>query len=450
MLKVKSALRRIINYIDLIENKLFKNNNSEIRDRLIILEVIVFIGLTLSYILVVAKKYNYMGFDYLFQIDKFLFGMFLTILFMILGYIIKNDFFFAVYHIILMYYFFGTTIYFQYNTVTIDIVISQCILLIILFFFSCININIKIPSYNIEKNPIMAKILLGIAIIGLLPFIYHYIKYINLKNLLLIDVYESRYLFRKINVRYLGYLVSPLARIIAPILVIYSLEYKKKLMLAISISIIVYIYLCGAVKSIFIGLFAVILFYRYRYKNKPIFFALLIMFLTYIGIVLYLLFNNVTLIDAFVRRVFFIPPKLDEIYYTVFKNGHLYWAHSPFGKLFIDYKLDRHLSIFIGEVILGTKGLNANVGVITEGYVSAGFIGVLLHSIIIGSIFVYIKSLNIHPKYFGSIFLYIFYLNTSFLSILLLTHGLGFLILFLTLFLANPKKTSNKLIYIDK
>lgn len=88
------------------------------------------------------------------------------------------------------------------------------------------------------------------------------------------------------------------------------------------------------------------------------------------------------------------------------------------------------IQMFVGNNLLGRSGLNANVGLITEGYVSLGWLGVFIHSIAISFIFLFFNSLRIDPKYFGIFIVYVYYMNTAFFGTLLLTHGLFFLIIF--------------------
>ena len=136
-----------------------------------------------------------------------------------------------------------------------------------------------------------------------------------------------------------------------------------------------------------------------------------------------------------------MPPYFDNVYHQYFDGNYTYWGHSPFGMHLhnIDYMNGKGVSMFIGEDILRFEGLNANIGIITEGFLSFGYIGVVLHSIVFLLGFAYLKNLNLSPRYFGIIFAYQFYLNSSLLSTLLVTHGLLFLLVIFTLFLRDSK-----------
>ena len=125
---------------------------------------------------------------------------------------------------------------------------------------------------------------------------------------------------------------------------------------------ILYLYLCGALKSVFIGLLALLFFYKGDYITKVIRFSKAISFLTIFGLLLTTIYNNVFLLDIFIRRVFFIPPYLNNIYVDYFRDNYTFLSHSPLGLGIVDYKYDRNLSMYVGEVVLGKPGLNANVG----------------------------------------------------------------------------------------
>ena len=126
---------------------------------------------------------------------------------------------------------------------------------------------------------------------------------------------------------------------------------------------------------------------------------------------------------------------IDNYFYELFDDAPLYWSHNPIGALFHEYPLERAPNMHVGEVVMGREGVSANVGLITEGFFSLNFFGVFLHSLFMGLLFVVLKQMKIRPVFFGLIFVYIYYLNTSFLTVLLLTHGLLFFLIFAYFFL---------------
>ena len=117
------------------------------------------------------------------------------------------------------------------------------------------------------------------------------------------------------------------------------------------------------------------------------------------------------------------------------ENPFTFWSHNRLGSLFTDYVLDKKLSFFVGETLIGSEGLNANIGIIIEGYASFGYLGVFLHTLLIGLTLSFFQSLRINNNHFGIFVVLVYLINTSFITSLYASHGLLFLILFSYFFL---------------
>src|SRR5699024_11815473 len=111
-----------------------------------------------------------------------------------------------------------------------------------------------------------------ISALMFLSFLILYFRDINLENLLLVDIYETRSKFSDIDTGLTGYLKAPLARIILPVLIIWKIERKQFIMVAIYSLMVIYIFLTGAIKSILLGLVALFIFYKGSYINKTLLF----------------------------------------------------------------------------------------------------------------------------------------------------------------------------------
>lgn len=408
--------------------------------------LLIFTLLNISYVFDVSPKFydTYLPFLLEFNLTKFISIIVLTLLITIIGGIINSNFIRLIWFTVLIMQYYSSAVLYTYcPNISFGIVLQNIILLFFIFLGDFINP--KIPTINISLSN-NYKYFLILAVLLFSPFIYYYWQYISIENLLFdkLKIYETRALFRQINVPLLGYLSSPLSRVIFPILMVYAIKSKKYYLFIISAVAITYLFLCSATKSVLIGgILAVFFYYGNEWKDKFKLFSILIISLLLISFTASYFFHFKDITDAFVRRVFFVPPYLDNVYHQYFSSNFTYWGHSPFGMHIhnIDYMNGKNITMFMGEDVLGFKGLNANIGIITEGYLSFGYIGVIIHAIAFSLIFIYIKSLNISPLYFGIIFAYLFYLNSSLLSTLLITHGLLFLLLVFTLFLQNSKES---------
>lgn len=402
-----------------------------IRDRLLLVEIVLFTLLSLVWPYV-AEKFAYHGFIYEFNIFRFLIASGIIIFCFIIGKAIRKGLLGAVWHIYFMYLIFPATIFYYSTTTSINLLFINLVFLITLFFGKYISFKMQFSKLSINKlnNYFILSL---IALLLFIPFIYYYGGYINIKNLFLDEVYETRYVFREIRISVLSYLINPMVRVILPVLIVASIIKKKRTFLILFIGMVLFLFLCGAFRSYLFGLFAVLLFYKGRYEFKPIIFGSLLIILIVFG---YVFSNHLFyFLDAGVRRFLFVPVSLNSIYYEYFKDSFLYWSQNPIGNLFIEYPFDQGLTSYVGTEVIGIPGLNANVGVFIEGFISAGYVGVILHSLLLTLIFVFLNNLKISPRYFGILFVFIFSSNNSLIALFFITHGFLVYLIIAALFL---------------
>ncbi|MCK5135406.1 MAG: hypothetical protein KAR19_06415 [Bacteroidales bacterium] len=402
----------------------------------------VFFLLILSYVVVVSPAFEYMGFHNDFRFHRLLISMLFVLLFIQAGSWINAGLLHTVWHIILIICLFPQLIFYTYSSGDLRASVGYMVFLFILFLFSKLRVhNLKSKVINIEQDP-NQTIILAIAIALFLPFLY-YLPYINIKNLWFKDIYTTRFLFREIE-HFKGstYLLLPLSRVLLPAIIVVSIQQNKKLILLLVVMLTTYLYLAsGASKSIYFGIFVALFFYLgTTYKYKLQFFAITLILLIFLGILEYKIFDFSAIQFILIRRVLFIPPLMEEVYYNYFRiHEKTYYTHSILS--FIgeaDYGLS--LSRFVGEKVIGIEGLNANVGVVPDGFLSMGWIGVIINSSIISYTFLLLDRMNINHIFFGIIFSYIFYFNSASLGTLLLTHGYAFLIIFAFFCLKNYER----------
>lgn len=315
-------------------------------------------------------------------------------------------------------------------------------------FIDCLRF--KTSNEKQAKHKVNDKVLLLLLVVCVLLFLpfLSYAPNINIRNLLLLDIYDTRTEFAGLGGRIAGYIKEPLARVLLPMLLILSLKNKKKSYVILSSLMILYIFLCGGLKSILFGFACIIFFYVGSYEQKIKNFVYMIFLGEVIGIIFFGIFKFDTIISLY-RRLFILPPRLNQFYVEFFKNDLTFYRHSGFS--WVDdprfYGMD--ISHFAGKYILGT-GTNANTGIFVEGYYSFGLVGALLYLAVPLSIIAYLKSLNFNNKYYGIFFVYIYYFNTSIFSTLLLTHGLLLFLIVFTVFLRNTETGKSKVNSVKK
>ena len=304
-----------------------------------------------------------------------------------------------------------------------------------LFLLSKVRLDFsKVPVINKTQS---LYLLLGITTIGVAPYLIVYGPHIDLKNLLLIDVYRTRAIMGELSNPYFGYTYSIYTKIIIPLIIVFSLELKKKVWVLVGVLYLILFYLFGAHKTVYVGLLVVLVFYRFSYAQSVKYivkyssvFIILFMLLALVG-------YDYPWILSF-RRVHFIPTLLDICYFDFFHDNHLYWSDSIL-KSFVDYPYDVRATNLVGEVYFNRPDMSANNGLISEGYMNFGGWGVLINIVIVSSYFAFLNSLRIPAKYFGLFVLTMFSFLSSSVFTVLLTHG-ALALLLVSIFLLNNKR----------
>jgi hypothetical protein len=308
-------------------------------------------------------------------------------------------------------------------------------------FFFALYVLSKV-HVDFSKVPVINKtqalyLLLGVTTIGVVPYLIVYGPYINLKNLFLIDVYRTRAIMGELSNPYFGYTYSIFTKIIIPLIIIFSLELKKKVWALVGVLYLILFYLFGAHKTVYVGLLVVLVFYRFSYAQSVKY----ILKYSNLLIVLFMLFAlfgyDYPWILSF-RRVQFIPTLLDICYLDFFHDNYLFWSDSIL-KSFVKYPYDVRPTTLIGEIYFNRPDMSANNGLISEGYMNFGTIGVFINIFVIAIYFMLLNSLKIPARYFGLFMLVIFSFISSSMSTVFLTHG-ALALLLITIFVLNDKK----------
>lgn len=399
--------------------------------RISLLLITNYILLIANYKYVISNVYGYIGFESNFYtMAKVAIISLMTCILIGLSVFFKSDFYKIIYTMSMILFYFGQSVFYLFNQSNYILVIYMSIPLLMIFIIDKLDSNkiFKRKKFDLKnkKNQLRLTIIIVIMII---PFL-KYINTLDIKNLLFINVYESRLQLREYSNALLGYLFSPLSRVLLPFLFISGVKSKNKKTIMISTIGILLVYLLnGAVKSVFFGFLSIIFFMKGSYKQKEKRFLRAILLGNIVGLLGYFKFEMV-IINDYMRRIFFVPARLFQIYFDVFKENYTLFLHSKLSKLLGVNIIEGSLSLSIGEEIIGKQGANANVGIFTEGFFSFGTVGVIIASIIFCLIIITIKKLKYDNTSFGIIFSYLYIINTSFIETLMVTHGLLFFIIF--------------------
>ncbi|RZN84183.1 MAG: hypothetical protein EVB12_00675 [Winogradskyella sp.] len=273
-----------------------------------------------------------------------------------------------------------------------------------------------------------------------MPYLYVYGPHINLRNLLLEDIYVTRKIMNELSNPYFGYTYSAFTKIIIPLMILFALELKQWVLLLIGIIYLILFYLFGAHKTVYLGLIVLLVFYKLSYYSSVFkmfkfasILALVALFLAFLG-------SDQLWILIF-RRTHFLPTLLDICYLDFFQGKPIYWSGS-FLKRFITYPYEMGHTKMIGDYYFHKPDMSANNGLIADGYMNFGSIGVVINVILVSLYFAVLNSLKIPSRYFGIYLLTILSFVSSSLFTVFITHGaIGLLII--SIFILNEKKSKN-------
>jgi hypothetical protein len=148
-----------------------------------------------------------------------------------------------------------------------------------------------------------------------------------------------------------------------------------------------------------------------------------------------------TLKGTFVMRMLFLPAQLNYLYIDFFNEIHLYYSQSHFFRSLFTYPYDVPVGYVISSAYFHASQMNANNGFISDGFMNLGFLGILLHIVVVVAVFQYFSSVPISAKYFGIFVVIVFLLLSSPLLSMFTTSGLALVMIFA--WLSNRRHDTN-------
>ena len=393
--------------------------------------LIMLLGLlNYTYFFVISKFYYLQKLDMSaeFSSSKFIIGSILGLSMIVIISMIKiKPFAYAFLVLVITVQVIPAIILYQYSHNDLRVLFSPIVFFCLIALFS--HIKIRFRSLNIPPNKTY-KILIIFSFLTLLPFIIVYLPYIDLSNLILQNIYETRAaVAQNVDNLFTTYMYNILARYVFPTLLIIAIARKNWTIVLYSILAVVFLFLAGANKAIYFGLVLVLLFSFGTYFDKAKYFILFLGSVTILGLFEYFMNDSNFILMYSTRRLVFIPPIMDIIYFEFFDGRPIYWSESLLSKWII-YPYHLFHSYLIGEVYFGTKEWNSNNGIFSDGFMNFGMVGVLVNCLIVAPLISFFLHLNISPRLFGIFFLLFISIISSALSTVFLTYGLFFLIFY--------------------
>lgn len=331
----------------------------------------------------------------------------------------------------------------------IDYLIAICASFIIIVGMSAIKFK-PFRLRVLKDNDFLAVNMVMLISVILLLIIF---GGLNSFNLNIFSVYEfRREAFSNLPSAF-GYIFSGTSKIIIPIILVFAIKLRSWPLALMTFILITFLFGMTHHKSVLfipIGSAALFAIMHYRKSMRILVFAFLALSLVSIFEIIYFSFAGgefpALFSNLIVRRVFFVPPFLDQVYLDYFVEKPKYlWSTSRFGLGLASNPYDLTSALLIGNEVFTREGLAANTGMVGSGFAQAGHTGILIYTVLIGAIIAFLHAYGkvIGHKLIVSISgpIIITVVTSSDLSTAILSHGIA--LLFLTL-LVFPRKKYQK------
>lgn len=422
----------------MITSKL-KNNQEFI---ILILQIVLFFLLEYLYLSFMAPLYSYRGFAIdpsLIRIicSKLLFFSAISLHY----YMRKESFTYAISGVFIIFFLIPVLILYQFINSSPLIPFLSSTLVIMILGSSKIFPNLTIPKIK-AKHKLGGLTLFSLILMA--PFFATYgLQTLNLANLLFQDVYETRLNASQQSTIYTSYLYGGLAHFFLPLLLLFSKHKKKYFISILVIGLIIYLFLTHSHKMTLLCLLLTCFFslFRTSFKTNLMIFLILIITLILSAIGLDTFLDYPVFKDVIIYRSFFVPALLNTFYFDFFNNNHIFWSNSILEGI-VPYFFDLIPHNRIGLEYLGSSGNNAGNGLISDGYMHLGIIGIIFNSLLIILLFGLINALKVAPALFPILVIMIIGLIGGSPLSSFLTGGIGlFLLLLLFVFEAKDFET---------
>ncbi len=397
---------------------------------------LIYIALELYYHNLISVDYEYMGFKADFNLSKYILTKIVFFLLLALSYTIYNrsTFLYSIYLLLIFFFYIPNAILFSFSNVPAGPFLSNVFFVSV--FLITPYITFSIP-YVILPSKYKSIALIAISILVLIPIIVTFKLNINLNTLLLSDIYSTREIFSKNLNGYLAYLYNLEAKTIIPIALVFFMIQKKPLLIGLFIIILLYLFVISGNKLVYFTPIIVVYFYYvgkdYISKISCFFLITLLLFALFPIIDNYIL-NAPLLGGLFVNRMFFIPALLTHFYFDFFSGHPFYFAESHFFNMFVESPYNMPVGFLLTKVYWNEPTAYMNNGIVSDGFMNLGYLGVVLFSGIFAMLFSLFNSFNLHKGFYGIFFCYIYIILSAPLLSCFITGGiLLFIILCFTI-----------------
>lgn len=337
--------------------------------------------LEIIYVNFVSSYFEYEGYYYNFKLSLYIFGWFVFLFGISIFYIKSNLRIIDFYLLMFILWFLPNLIFFVFSSQNLIHFFSIIIpfFLIILLTFNKEIIKVKSSKYG------KSSILIISFLVSLIVLIHFMVVSGGALNFDFTKVYDQREMYgEEFESGIFGYLNNWTFKIFSIIILAWAISKKKFFSIFFSIALIILQFGFSGHKSSLTGLFLVPFFYvMYKQKDSKKLIIIGFIFLLVFNLLLARSEDNMLWVSILIRRMFFTPANLNNVYFEFFDNNPFYyWSNSSFQVFNLNLNYDISLSFVIGRY-LGDYTLGANTGFIASGYAQAGLVGIILYTTIV-------------------------------------------------------------------
>jgi hypothetical protein len=301
------------------------------------------------------------------------------------------------------------------------------------------KLNIKpFPISNFYRN-LFIFLIFGLLLI---PIVWVYLGDIHLKTLLLQDIYTTRESFSLKETAMVKYFYNWLVKVIIPFMFVYFMYQRNYLLAGIGLFFLIYLFVISGNKAVYFTSIITVFFYFIGKTtlDKLYFFlgALLVSFvLIFVGD---FILGDYLLRGTLIMRPFFFPALLNYCYFDYFhefRKIQMYFSENHIFNHFFTSPLDTKSAVLIAKVYFHTDDMYANNGLISDGIMNLGYVGVFLLSGLFSLIFLLFNSLKTPSVYFGLFFICVFFFLSAPVFTVIVTGGVWILLFLMYLTMKN-------------
>jgi oligosaccharide repeat unit polymerase len=394
--------------------------------------VFILLGCTSYYIYQtnIVESYSYLGYNYVYSLEKIITSIILFIIFLIIlkKIYVKSSFIFSLLSVFFVFSTIPTLVYYSSSEALYLPLIGHITFFTFNLFFS--SQKLKIRTYQLNNNQ-FKFVIYSFFLFGVLLFVSTFKNNFDI-GISIDDVYDVRDRYNSGGNLMTRYLYSSFANIFCPFLILYGLYTKNKILSIGSLVFCIYLGLISGLKTTFFNLIIIYLIFYFKGNLKVKIFKLLSLLLIGMFFAIYLNIDTpLNLVnDVLVRRSMFTNPIVTNGYFEVFNDNMMLLSHSVFKS--ISGFNEIYPTFQVGSHLFNDSSINANTGFIADGYMNFGIFGMILYTLLMTLIILYINSLKVVDEYLGIYLVMIYSCIEMEFTVMLLTHGLFFLLLIST------------------